>query len=83
MEIYFSMNGINDSSQNLNAYYTTNSHISKPQHVVVQGPENIPHNYVYTDKEANEKLSVINQDIYVSTQKASVNKRKKKILGIF
>lgn len=69
-------------TQNLNAHYTTVSKVKIPQHVVVEGPNNIPKRYVYTDKEANQKLTVLNNDVYESVSRVP-KKEKKKFLGIF
>lgn len=69
-------------TQNLNAHYTTTPKIEKPKHVVVNGPENIPTRYIYSDKEANEKLEALNNDVYIAVQREPKPK-KKKFLGIF
>ena len=68
--------------QNLNAHYTTQSKVEKPERVVVNGPENIPKYHIYSDKEANEKLTALNNDVYISV-KNTPKKSKKKFLGIF
>ena len=44
-------------TQNLGAHYTNVPKVSIPKHVVVTGPENIPVQHVYTDREANAKLA--------------------------
>ncbi|MCQ2743786.1 MAG: hypothetical protein MJ230_03190 [bacterium] len=74
------MNEINQA-QNLNAYYTTTPKVEKRPPAVIQGPENIPTKYVYSDIEANKKLEALNNDIYVAVKKEP--KPKKKFLGIF
>lgn len=69
--------------QNLEAHYTTSAKIEKPKHVVADGPDSIPKYHVYTDREANMKLSAIEKDIYESVEKAPKKSKKKKFLGIF
>ena len=75
------MNEISQT-QNLNAHYTTEYKIQRPQHVVVTGPDSVPKYHVYTDSEANEKLIALNNDVYESVQKEP-KPQKKKFLGIF
>ena len=70
-------------SQNLNAHYTTNSKIVRPAHVVVSGPENIPHVHLYNDADANNRLNAINQDIFEDSKKVPKKAKKKKFLGLF
>ena len=69
-------------TQNLNSHYTTVAKVTKPQHVVVNGPDNIPKHHTYTDKEANERLASLNQDVYESIQRTP-KKNNKKFLGLF
>lgn len=69
-------------TQNLGAHYTNVPKVSIPKHVVVTGPENIPVQHVYTDREANAKLAMLNNDVYVAV-KNTPKKEKKKFLGIF
>lgn len=69
-------------TQNLEAHYSTTTKVTKPEHVVVEGPENIPKYHTYTDNEANQKLKVLNNDVYEAVQKTPKKKRKK-FLGIF
>ena len=68
--------------QNLNAHYTTQAKVAKPEKVVVEGPENVPKYHLYTDREANEKLTALNNDVYISV-KNEPRQSKKKFLGIF
>lgn len=75
------MEGITQT-QNLEAHYSTSSKVEKPKRVVVEGPKTIPTNHIYTDKEANERLAAINNDVYESVQNTP-KKNKKKFLGIF
>ena len=73
---------IQPQPQNLNAHYTTQAKVAKPERVVVDGPDNIPKYHIYTDREANEKLTALNNDVYISVQKAPKPK-KKKFFGLF
>ena len=75
------MNEINQS-YNLNSYYTSNTKIEKPKHVVATPPGQIPQYVLYTDQKANKRLSEINNDIFVEYEKTPKNK-KKKFLGLF
>ena len=68
--------------QNLNAHYTTEAKVKRPERVVVSGPETIPVRYVYSDREANKKLETLNNDVYVAVQREPKPK-KKKFLGLF
>ena len=64
-------------TQNINAHYTNVAKVSIPKHVVVTGPESIPKHHIYSDKEANAKLAMLNNDIYVAiknTPKSENNK---------
>ena len=70
-------------TQYLNSYYTTSSKVDAPKRVVVSGPDNVPKYHLYTDREANEKLHAIENDVYESIQKTPKKKNKNKFLGIF
>lgn len=52
--------------QNLNAYYSTETKIPRPENVVVNAPNNLPTAHLFNDKDANKRLESINKDIYVS-----------------
>lgn len=71
-----------NQTQNLNAHYTNTPKIQKPEHFVAVGPNNIPKYHTYTDKEANERLEALNNDVYEAVQRTP-KKNKKKFLGIF
>lgn len=68
--------------QNLNAHYTTQAKVAKPERVVVEGPNDVPKYHIYSDKEANEKLKALNNDVYISVQNAP-KPAKKKLFGLF
>ncbi len=70
-------------TQNLEAYYTSSPKIEKPKHVVAEGPNSIPQYHIYTDREANQKLTALENDIYESYKKVQKKDKKKKFLGIF
>ena len=76
------MDGI-QQTQNLEAHYSTSTKVEKPKRVVVEGPDNIPQYHTYTDKEANAKLTAINNDVYESYQQTPKKKSKKKFFGMF
>ena len=70
-------------TQNLNAHYTASPKVAKPQHIVVNAPNNIPQYHIYTDREANERLSAVESDVYEAVQRTPKKKNKKKFFGIF
>jgi len=70
-------------TENLNAHYTNNPKVVKPQHVVVTGPDNVPKYHIFTDREANMRLAALNNDVYVSVKNTPKKDPKKKFLGIF
>ncbi len=75
------MNEISQT-QNINAHYSTETKIKRPDHVVVSGPDSIPSKYVFSDREANKRLEALNNDVYVAVQREPKPK-KKKFLGLF
>ena len=68
--------------QNLNAHYTNETKIKRPERVVVTGPETIPTRHIYSDREANQKLEALNNDVYIAVQREP-KPAKKKFLGLF
>lgn len=62
------MTTVNDS-QNLNAHYAATNKVKRPDKVVVQAPEKIPTNRLFSDVSANKKMEAICNDIYVDTKK--------------
>ena len=51
-----------NTAQNLNAHYTSNSKVQKPKRMVTKGPANVPENYTFNDDIANLKIKIINED---------------------
>jgi len=71
-----------NTAQNLNAHYTSNSKVQKPKRMVTKGPANVPENYTFNDDIANLKIKIMNEDIYKKT-KAEKSKADKNIFKIF
>jgi len=69
--------------QNLNAYYSTDTKAHRPERVVVNGPESIPNMHLFNDKDANNRLKAINEDIYSNykDEKKSETKNFIKLFG--
>ena len=51
-------------TQNLEAHYITSDKTQRPDHLIAQPPTSIPKTHLFDDKDANERLKAINQDIY-------------------
>lgn len=72
------------NTQNLNAHYSTNSKVERPEHAVAQAPGTIPNGYKFNDRVANKKMQTICNDIYVDTksEQSSDGKKFVKVFGI-
>jgi len=72
-------------TQNLEAHYITTDKTKRPERMVAYPPENIPKTYLFDDKDANNRLKAINQDIYNDYKKEENRKKKNfiKFLSIF
>ena len=57
------------NSQNLNAHYSTNTKVQRPERPVAFAPASIPQPHLFDDKDANNRLKAINQDIYFDSKK--------------
>lgn len=55
--------------QNLNSYYSTDTKAHRPERVVVSGPNSLPVQHLFDDRDANNRLKSINEDIYSSYKK--------------
>jgi len=66
-------------NQNLNSYYTTSQKVDKPERIVVNGPESIPNQHVFNDREATLKWRKMNNDIYEGAKKEE--KKKSNVLN--
>ena len=53
----------------IDSYYTTKAKAQRPLHPVAIAPEALPSFHLYSDKDANNRMKAINQDIYVNTKK--------------
>jgi len=63
------MSEVINENQNLNSYYTTLQKVDKPERIVVNGPESIPNQHVFNDREATLKWRKMNNDIYEGAKK--------------
>ena len=57
------------NSQNLNAHYTTNVKVSRPENPVAIPPQALPTQHLYNDIDAKRRMNSINQDVYDSYKK--------------
>ena len=60
MEMYSNMT----TNYNLNAHYTSNPKVERPQRAIVSAPNNLPVMHLYNDRDANNRMKSINNDIY-------------------
>ena len=70
------------NNQNLNAHYTTNAKVIRPERPVANPPAILTKPHLFDDKDANNRLKMINQDIYKDSKKEE-NKYGIKFLKIF
>ena len=52
------------TNYNLNAHYTSNPKVERPQRAIVSAPNNLPVMHLYNDRDANNRMKSINNDIY-------------------
>ena len=57
------------SIQNLNAHYSNNAKVTRPKRPVAFAPEELPKPHLFNDTDANNRLKLINQDIYQDSKK--------------
>ena len=69
--------------QPLNAYYSTDTKAHRPERIVVSGPDSLPNMHLFNDKDANNRLKAINEDIYSNykDEKKSETKNFIKLFG--
>ena len=60
MEMYSNMT----TNYDLNAHYTSNPKVERPQRAIVSAPNNLPVMNLYNDRDANNRMKSINNDIY-------------------
>ncbi len=53
----------------IESHYTTQSKVKRPKLSVAEPPATLPKHNLFSEKEANQKINNINNDIYVGTQK--------------
>ena len=56
-------------TQNLNAHYSTNAKVQRPSRPVATAPASLPKPHLFNDKDANNRMKAINQDIYIDSKK--------------
>jgi len=52
------------TNYNLNSHYTSNPKVERPQKTIVSPPNNLPVKHLYSDRDANNRMKFINNDIY-------------------
>jgi len=55
------------SSNNLNAHYSSQTKVERIENPVATAPQNIPSYHVFDDIDANNRIDIINKDIYEGT----------------
>lgn len=63
------MTDIAQNNFNLEAHYSNETKVKRPQITAAQAPGDLPTVHVFSDKDASKKMSVINNDIYEGTKK--------------
>ena len=66
---------VQTSSITLEAHYTNQSKVTPNKGLIVSAPNTMPKMHLYDDNDANNRLNVLNNDIY---QKTNEEKRKNK-----
>ena len=57
----------------IDSYYTTKAKAQRPLHPVAKAPDTLPSFHLYNDKDANNRMRAINQDIYIERKKEEKN----------
>lgn len=52
------------TNYNINSHYSNNPKAERPQRAIASAPNNLPVMHLYNDKEANNRMKAINNDIY-------------------
>ena len=65
------------SSNNLNAHYTNQAKVEKPENTVAIPPQTLPSRYAFDENAANKKFEAINKDIYEGAMKEKEKPAKK------
>ena len=48
---------------NLNSHYSSNPKVERPKRAIVVGPSNLPKAHLFNDRDATNRVKVINNDI--------------------
>ena len=56
-------------SQNLNAHYSNDAKVQRPQRPIATPPDTLPKMHLFNDKDANNRIKAIDNDIYLDTKK--------------
>lgn len=70
------------NNQNLNAHYSTNAKAQRPERPIANPPATLSKPHLFDDKDANNRLKMIDRDIYCDSKKEE-NKAVIKFLRIF
>lgn len=57
------------NNQNLNAHYSNNAKVKRPSRPVASPPESLSKPHLFNDRDANNRIKAINQDIYLDSKK--------------
>ena len=75
------MSDVNSNQTNINAHYSSNPKLEKPARVVVAAPVSLPTYHLYNDIDANNRLKMLNKDIYIDTKNQKAEEKRKFIKG--
>ena len=70
------------NNQNLNAHYSTKAKVQRPERPIANPPATLSKPHLFDDKDANNRLKMIDRDIYCDSKKEE-NKAGIKFLRIF
>ena len=79
------MTEVSSNVQNINSHYTSATKVTKPQKLVVSGPQNVPSMHLYNDIDAKKRISAYNAEIEQQSKEYRKNPAKqfwKVFLGI-
>lgn len=72
------MSEVLTNTHNTDSYYTNCAKVTRPKPTVAQGPNYMLQNkVVYSDREANEKMRSINNDIFETSQQIKKQESRK------
>ena len=70
------MTEISTNSLNLNSHYSSAANASRPNGLIVSGPNTIPGKHVYNDKDAKNRIKKANNEIEVQSKEYRKNPAK-------